>query len=161
MAINNLKPPHNNTQLKEIGLTTIYFSMLENVITSLLLEVIDNKKFGHIIISDLSIRQKISLLNSLYKAYRPNKRNLQNELNRTLFHIEDCVIPARNKIIHSTWGPIKSSRSVNMIRKKASTRKGYTKTYTKMNTTDFKSINYDIIDSYNKMISFMSRMHEF
>ncbi len=92
-----------------IGKISLNFSYLQEVVSSCIIKLIKtNKKLGMIIVSELSFKNKLNLLGSMFQYYTPtyefnslfdNQNETFDELLKACFKCEEF----RNQILHSSF----------------------------------------------------------
>jgi len=97
------KVPVSDDHLKAIGKVTVYFSLLEQVISTLIWDLINphEQRLGRTITVKMLFRNKIELLRKLCR-YRLKDERL-DEFKELLTRCS-AAATERNKIMHSLWG---------------------------------------------------------
>jgi hypothetical protein len=134
-----IQTPVSNEHLRAIGQITVNFANLEGAISFFVWELISNdQRFGQIITAELSFRNLVGLLSSIYK-YRANNQGqiikLEELLNRAL-HVEE----QRNLIIHSQWAAGSKPETITRLKTTAKKSKGLTHQFEQLKIEDLDKI---------------------
>ena len=118
-----LQHPVPGKQLQHIGDITVSFELLLSEIQSLIWKLLDqDQRVGQIITSELSFRNLLNLLSSLYleKKGQDDKSEKLNDLLKKANEIEGT----RNGITHSIWGAGKDIEHITRIKTTAKQKAG-------------------------------------
>lgn len=134
-----MQAPVPAEHLRAIGQITVNFALLESTICFFVWGIISaDQMLGQIITAELSFRNLIALLSSLYK-YRINDEGrlaeLQKVLNRALY-----VEERRNIITHSVWAAGATPETITRFKTTAKKSKGLTHQFEQMTVQDLEKI---------------------
>jgi hypothetical protein len=137
-----------------IGRVSSNFNGLEKYIQTLITQLIGaGQQLGEIITSELSFRNLISLLFSLYKFKKTDKKYIDkmDKICKKANELEQ----KRNQVIHSTWAfNIKSEKEVLRVKTTSKYKKGLNYVFENKNINELHILSDDIV----KLISEVSEL---
>jgi len=140
-----IKKKHDELH-RRIGQISSYFNGLEKYIKMLIFKLIGpDIRIGEIVTSELSFRNLISLLFSLYKYRKsdPNDIAKMNEICKRANNLET----KRNQVIHSIWA-VNPNTEEKLLRIKvtAKYKHGLKHTFEKTNIIELQKLNDEIVN---------------
>lgn len=129
-----------------IGKVSSYFNGLEKYIQTLISKLIGpDIRIGEIVTAELSFRNLIALLFSLYK-YRKSDPHDINQMEEICKRAKDLE-SRRNKVIHSIWAVNdKIEEDILRIKVTAKYKQGLKHTYERTDTSELHKISHEIVD---------------
>jgi hypothetical protein len=131
--------PVPEEHLKAIGQITVNFALLENTISSFVgMLISSDQRVGQIITAELSFRNLVGLLSSLYKHFVNESEKIEelDALLTTALTIEE----KRNIVTHSLWGAGYTHETITRIKMTAKKAKGLRHQYEQMSAEDLSKI---------------------
>jgi len=142
--------------LQRIGKITASFALLEQIVAFFIWSIISNDQvIGQIVTAELSFKQLLSLLSSLYRHTRKDEtkiKELDNLLKRAF-----QVAEKRNVICHSIWGAGGTSKTITRIKTTAKISKGLRRQFEQTTVEDLDSIIKEIRDVTEDISAFTGR----
>ena len=129
-----------------IGKVSSYFNGLEKYIQTLIIQLIGQDiRIGEIVTAELSFRNLISLLFSLYKYRKSNQHDI-NHMEKICKKALDLE-SKRNKVIHSIWAVNdKIEDDILRIKVTAKYKHGLKHTYERTDTSELHKISQEIVN---------------
>ena len=135
--------PVSPEHLQAIGLITVNFASLENWISMIIWQLIsDDQRLGQIITAELSYRNQLALLSSVFLHRAPDAEQ-QTELERLVSRALK-IEQERNIIVHSWWGSGDSPQTITRLKTTAKISKGLRHQFVRMTVADLNTIADDI-----------------
>jgi hypothetical protein len=109
----------NDEHLKAIGLITVHWTFIENILSSIIWKMSNLRHTrGIAITAHLSERSRQDICNALaHETFRGHPE--EKELKDHLTYIFDTLYLKRNKIVHATWGYSATSGASDILPIKA------------------------------------------
>jgi len=148
----------NPEQLQALGQISADFQILEDVISSFILDLMGAEPdVSEIITSELSFRKLIDLLGALFKHQVRNERKIV-EMQRLLARA-NAVEQKRNAIIHSAWTWGKTDGTITRIKTTAKQKHGLRVQAVEMNEAMLKRIADEIAELSADISDFHRMLH--
>lgn len=148
----------NPEQLQALGQITADFQLLEETISSLILDLIGaDPDVAEIITSELSFRKLVDLLSALFKHQVRNERKIV-EMERLLTRA-NAVEQKRNTIIHSGWTWGGTDETITRVKTTAKQKHGLRVHTVEMNTGMLKQIADEIAELSADLSEFHRTLH--
>lgn len=144
--------------LKEIGLITVNFAVLEEVIAMAIAALLDiDAQRAAIVTAELSFRNALALLSSLYRA-RTTDPALVDQFDSVLAKVTQAE-RQRNVIIHSTWGWTGSSDgTITRMKSTAKISKGLKHQTEHMTAEQLHAIADSIGDATSEVLDWLKSL---
>jgi len=144
-------PPEH---LRAIGQITVNFALLDETISFFIWQIIStDQRLGQIITAELSFRNLVGLLSSIYK-HRINDEGriaeLELILNQGLYAEEQ-----RNKVTHSVWAAGDRPETITRFKSTAKKSKGLSHQFEQMTVEDLDKIADLAADVAGEIQAFM------
>ena len=145
-------------QLQALGQITADFQVLEETISSFILDLIGAEPdVGEIITSELSFRKLIDLLSALFKHQVRNDTKIA-EMERLVLRA-NVVEQKRNTIIHSGWALGNTDETITRVKTTAKQRHGLRVQSVEMDTVMLKQIADEIAELSADLSDFHRTLH--